>query len=90
MREICQRVHWEHKNRNISAKANNCLTCFRACKNLKTIIPQTEKNVLPECKSIAEQVQIDFAGPFNNNKGKKRYIALAVDSYTRWPSALVL
>ena len=70
MREICQRVYWETKNQDIAAKANNCLTCFRSDKNLKPILPKTEKNVLPECKSVGEQIQNDFARPFTNEKGK--------------------
>ncbi len=89
MREICHRVYWETKNEDISAKANNCLTCFRSGKNLKNILPKTEKDVLPKCKTVGEQIQIDFAGPFTNEKGKKRYIALAIDNFSRWPFAIV-
>ncbi len=43
MREICQRVNWETKKQDIAAKVNNCLTCFRSGKKLKTILPKTEK-----------------------------------------------
>ena len=89
MREICQRVHWETKSKDIAAKANNCLTCFRSGKNLKTLIPKTEKNSLPVSKTVGEQVQIDFAGPFINEKWKKRFIALAVENFSRWPFATV-
>ena len=38
---------------------------------------------------IGEEVQIDFAGPLHDEKGKKRFIALAIDNCTRWPFALV-
>ena len=68
MREICQRVQWESKEKDIAAKANNCLTCFRSGKNLKTMIPKTEKNPLPSSKTVGKQVQIVFAGPFVNEK----------------------
>ena len=89
MREICQRVHWESKKEDIAAEANNCLTCFRSGKNLKTMIPKTGRNPLPSSKTVGEQVQISFAGTFVNEKGKKRFIALAVDNLSRWPFATV-
>ena len=74
MREICQRVHWESKNKDIAAKASNCLTCFRTGKNLKTMLPKTKKNALPESKTVGEQIHIDFAGPFVNEKGKNGFL----------------
>ncbi len=65
------------------------MTCFRTGKNRKTILPKTEKNRLPPAEFVGEQIQIDFAGPFVNEKGKKKFIALAVDKNTRWPFAMV-
>ena len=32
---------------------------------------------------------MDFAGPFFDEKGKKRFIALAIDNCTRWLFAIV-
>ena len=53
------------------------------------MIPKTETNALPSSKSVGEQIQIDFAGPFVNEKRKKRFIVLAVDNLSRWPFASV-
>ncbi len=44
---------------------------------------------MPSAESVGEQIQIDFAGTFVNEKGKKKFIALAFDNYTRWPFVLV-
>ncbi len=89
MKELCERVHWESKERDIAEKANNCLTCFRTGKNVKSMLPKTEINVLPNCRKVSDEVQIDFAGPIFVEKGKKRFIALAIDNCTHWPFAIV-
>ncbi len=89
MEELCERVHWETKDKDITEKANNCLTCFRTGKNLKCMLPKTEINQLPKGEKVGDEVQIDFAGPFFDEKGKKRFIALAIDICTRWPIATV-
>ncbi len=34
MKEVCERVHWESKDKDVAEKANKCLTCFRTGKNL--------------------------------------------------------
>ena len=89
MKEMCERVHWETKERDIAEKANNCLTCFRTGKNLKCMLPKTEINTLPRSRKVGEEVQIDFAGPFFDEKQRKRFIILAIDNCTRWPFAIV-
>ena len=89
MKELCERVHWETKEKDIAEKANNCLTCFRTGKNLKCMLPKTEINTLPKTGKVGEEVQMDFAGPFFDEKGKKRFTALAIDNCTRWPFAIV-
>ena len=83
MKELCDRVYLETKERDITEKANKSLTCFRTGKNLKCMLPKTEINTLPESRKVG-----DFAGPFHNEKGKKRSIALAIDICTRWPFAI--
>ena len=53
------------------------------------MLPKTEINSLPKSEKVGDKVQINFAGPFFDEKGKKRFIALAIDNCTRWPFATV-
>ena len=89
MKELCERVPWETKEKDNAEKANNCLTCFRTGKNLKSMLPKTEINSLPNCRKVGDEIQTDFAGPFFDERGKKRFLALAIDNCTRWPFAIV-
>ena len=70
MKELCERVHWETKEKDIAENANNCLTCFRTGKNLKCMLPKTEIKTLPKSGKVGEEVQMDFAGRFLTRKAR--------------------
>ncbi len=53
------------------------------------MLPKTEKNLRPKSQNVGDEVQIDFAGSFSDEEGKKRFIALAIYNCTRWPFAIV-
>ena len=44
---------------------------------------------IPEPKEPNESVQLDFWGPINYLKEYKKYLLVAVDRFSRWPSAIV-
>ena len=44
---------------------------------------------IPEPKEPNESVQTDFWGPINCLKEFKKYVRMAVDRFSRWPSAMV-
>ena len=44
---------------------------------------------IPEPKEPNESVQLDFWGPINYLKESKKYVLVAVDRFSRWPSAMV-
>ena len=74
-------------HRNISATANNCKSCLEAGKNLKPDIPKSEETYMP--KEPNDLVQLDFWGPVNYVRGRKKYSLVAVDTFSHWPSAYV-
>ena len=57
--------------------AQTCDQCKDADKNIKTIIPQ----------SNFDELALDFAGPFKTAPKNKRYLLVAIDHKTGWPSA---
>ncbi len=48
------------------------------------MIPSTENIKLDKAKFPLEELQIDFLGPLTTEKGKKRFVILAVDNYSNW------
>ena len=58
-------------------------------KNLKTLIPKTAVSKYPEPCAPNDELQLDFAGPLFANSNKSTYILVAIDSYSRFPSAMI-
>ncbi len=81
--------YWPEIEEDLKRKSKQCLTCFRAGKNLKPLIPNCRINRLPPSTKTGELVQIDFIGPVLNEKNKKRYIGVAIDNYSKWPVLIV-
>ena len=69
-----------------------CLTC-RSCsaygKNLITSTTFNSAEPLPELSEVNEELQIDLAGPMFDSKGKKLLIIVAIDRFSKYPSALI-
>ncbi len=84
MAEITENVYWPNKTRDLEQRAQDCVVCFRAGKNLHPNLPTTHKNPLPRPKRPNEQLQVDFLGPFINDKGKKRHVIVAVDNCSKY------
>ncbi len=84
MVSITEQVYWPGKRQDLEKKAQDCIVCFQAGKNLITNIPKTEKNSLPPTKTVNEEIQFDFLGPINNEKGHKRFILVAIDNCSKW------
>ncbi len=81
---------WTNKGKYIKEKAKNCITCFCSGKYLKTALPESENNQLPEFSEIGEELQFDFVGPVYNESGQKRFIIVATDQFSKWPFAKVI
>ena len=71
------------------SKAENCPECTAAGKNSKTILSKIQLGNIPEPKEPNESVQIDFWGPINYLNESRKYVLVAVDRFSRWPSAMV-
>ena len=75
--------------RSLATTAGNCQECTLAGKNLKNMCSKGDVGKIPEPKKPNESVQLDFWGPMNYLKESKKYVLVAVDWCSRWPSAMV-
>ena len=76
-------------HRNIAATAQYCKSCLEAGKNLKPDIPKSDMGETYVSKEPNDLVQLDFWGPVNYVRGRKKYVLVAVDTFSHWPSAYV-
>ena len=76
-------------HRAIINKAEACQECTKYGKNVKTLKAKSDWENIPEPTEPNEELQIDFAGPFCSKKHSKYYILVAVDRYSRFPSAMI-
>ena len=63
--------------------------CRTAGKNLKTQIPQSEINRLEILTEPGQEIQIDFAGPIRSKSRGNVYILVAIDRFSKWPTAQI-
>ena len=63
--------------------------CTQTGKNIKSIIPTTQISELPTLFEPNEELNLDFAGPLDNNWGNNKYILLCIDRFSKFPSAKI-
>ena len=76
-------------NRQIVEKCQGCMECTKFGKNLKSYKTFNSSLPLPPLFAPNDEVQLDFAGPLQDEKGKKVFILVAVDRFSKFPSALL-
>ena len=89
MKYLAQYIWWPHINRQIYFHWINCTQCTQTGKNIKSIIPTTQISELPAVSEPNEEFNLDFAGPLDNTWGKKKYILLCIDCFSKFPSAKI-
>ena len=80
---------WPKMHRQIIEKAEKCDACIHTGKNLKSLQPYKEWQPLPELSSPNEEIQIDFAGPLYPDQKTNTYILVAIDRYSKFPTAMI-
>ena len=63
--------------------------CLEAGTNLKPDIPKSDMGETYVPKEPNDLVQLDFWGTVNYVRGRKKYVLVAVDTFSHWPSAYV-
>ena len=89
MMRLANLIWFPHIHRTIKLRAENCKLCTDQGKNLKPIIPKTDLGKLPKLLEPNQEIQLDFAGPLPNESNNEIYILVAIDRFSRYPSAVV-
>ena len=78
-----------HMHRGIVNLAEECRSCTRYVMNVKYLIPKNASKPLPLLTQPSQEVQLDYAGPLENHRGKKIYFLAAIDIFSKFPSVKV-
>ena len=84
-----QYLWWPHMNKDIVNLAEECRSCTRYGKNVKYLISKNSSKPLPLLTQPGQEVQLDYAGPIENQKRKKIYLLVAIDRFSKFPSVKV-
>ena len=80
---------WPGLHCEIRDNAANCPSCRAAGKNLKTQLPQSELNRLEILTEPGQEIQLDFAGPIKSKSRGDVSILVAIDRFSKWPTAQI-
>ena len=89
MLDVSKYLWWPHMHKDIVNLAEECRSCARYGKNAKYIIPKNATKPLPLLTQPGQEVQLDYAGPLEDYKGKKIYLLVALDRYSKFPSVKI-
>ena len=73
---------------NIVNMAEECRSCTRYDKNDKYVIPKNASKPIPLLSQLGQELQLDYAGPLESTKGKKKNLLVAIDRYSKLLSQL--
>ena len=76
-------------HKDIVNLAEECRSCIRYGKNAKYIIPKNASKPLPLLTQPSQEVQLDYAGPLEDHKGKNIYLLVAIVRYFKFPSVKI-
>ena len=70
MLDVSASAWWPKKNRQLIQKAQKCVPCRGIGKNFKPLVPHNNFVPLPKLVEPNQEIQLDFAGPIFNDRGK--------------------
>ena len=68
---VSQYLWWPHMNKDTVNLAEECRSCTRYGKNVKYLIPKNASKPLSLLTQPGQEVQLDYARPLENHRGKK-------------------
>ena len=89
MVDAAQYLWWPKMHKEIIDLCQTCRSCSAYGKNLKTSKTFNSAGPLPELSEVDEELQIDRAGPMFDSRGKKLFIIVAIDRFSKYPSAMI-
>ena len=76
-------------HRDIVQLCKNCPQCTKLGKNLKANASFNSTKPLPLLSGPNEELQLDYAGPLLDSDGNSIFILVAIDRYSKYPSAMI-
>ena len=81
---------WPEKKNEIETKIKDCAACLASSKSLKYQLPKKYYGKLEKLTEHGQEIQIDFTGKLHKkNIHGKIQILIAVDRFSRWPTAKI-
>ena len=90
MLDLSHDVWFPHIHRSIVQMAQNCKHCTEQGKNLKPILGKQTSFQMKPVVEPKEEVQLDFAGPLSDELNRDAYILVAIDKWSKFPTAKVV
>ena len=81
-------IWFPYIHRSLASAAEECAMCTVAGKNLKTICRNNDLGTNYEPRDPSECIQVGFWGPIKYLSKSDKYVLVAVDRFSRWPSAM--
>ena len=76
--------------KDIEQRVKDCTACLATGKNLKYQIPKNKYGKLEKLSEPGQEIQIDFTGKVHNkNLNGERQILIAIDRFSKWPTAKI-
>ena len=85
MIDVSNYLWWPQMHKDIVNLAEECRECTRYGENAKHILPKNSSQPLPLLSQPGQEVQLDYAGPLEDYKGRKIYLLTAIDHYSKFP-----
>ena len=82
-------VWFPHIHRSIVQMAQNCKHCTEQGKNLKPILGKKLSFQMEPVVELNEEVQSGFAGSLPDELNRDAYILVAIDKWSKFPTAKV-
>ena len=89
MVDAAQNIWWPRMHRDIVQLCKDCPQCTKFGKNLKANASFNSTKPLPLLSGPNEEFQLDYAGTLLDSNGNSIYILVAIDRYSKYPSAMI-
>ena len=89
MVDAVQYIWWPRMHRDIVQHWKYCPQCTKFVKNLKANASFNSSKPLPLLSGPNEEPQLDYAGPLLDSNGNSIYILVAIERYSKYPSAMI-
>ena len=90
MFDLSHHVWFPHIHRSIVQMAQNCKHCTEQGKKLKSILGKKLSFQMEPVVEPNGEVQLDFAGPLPDELNRDAYILVAIDKWSKFPTAKVV